>query len=164
MPRWVAEMGEVGWSVEAIAQAVDREAAERRRPSPTLSAGEVPAVVNRVLDADGALAARKVFTRRDVVVAVAPALYGRDPAELARVVDRTLADPEAVPLLGVAGASERAYATAVTIAREEAIARCVEAQVARCNVAATSVADARAAAARARHQTRSACRVDLRAF
>ncbi len=148
MPRWVAEMGEVGWSVEAITQAVDCEAAQRRRPSPTLSAEEVRAVVNRVLDADGALAARKVFTRRDVVVAVAPSLYGREPGELARVVDRALSDPEAVPLLGVAGASERAYATAVTIAREEAIARCVETQVARCNAAATSVADARAAAAR----------------
>jgi hypothetical protein len=149
MPRWVAEIGEVGWSVEAITQAVDREAAERSRPSPTLSAEEVRAVVNGVLDADGALANRKVFTRRDVVVAVAPALYGRDPAELTRVVDRTLSDPEAVPLLGVAGASERAYATAVTIAREQAIAGCVEAQVERSNAAATSVADARAAAARA---------------
>ena len=39
------------------------------------------------------------------------------------MVDRTLADPEAVPLLGVAGARERAYATATTIAREQAIAR-----------------------------------------
>ena len=142
MPRWVAEIGEVGWSVEAIAQAIDREAAARRPPAPTLSAEKVRAVVNQVLDADGALAARKVFTRRDVVVAVAPSLYGRDPAELTRVVDRTLADPEAVPLLGVAGATERAYATAVTIAREEAIARCVESQVTRCNAAATSVADA----------------------
>ena len=47
------------------------------------------------------------------------------PGELARVVDRALSDPEAVPLLRVAGASERAYATAVTIAREEAIARSV---------------------------------------
>jgi Tfp pilus assembly pilus retraction ATPase PilT len=84
-----------------------------------------------------------------VVVAVAPSLYGRDPAELTRVVDRTLADPEAVTLLRVAGASERAYATAVTIAREEAIARSVEAQVGRCNAAATSVAEACAAMARA---------------
>ena len=65
-------------------------------------------IVHEVLDPDGALAARKVFTRRDVLVAVAPSLYGRDSAELARVVDRTLADPEAVPLLGVAGATERA--------------------------------------------------------
>src|SRR6476646_1733463 len=41
LPRWVAEIAEVGWSVEAIAQAVDREAAERRPPSPTLGAKEV---------------------------------------------------------------------------------------------------------------------------
>jgi conjugative relaxase-like TrwC/TraI family protein len=149
LPRWVAEMGEVGWSVQALTQAVDRETAERRPPAPTLRAGEVRVLVNEVLHPDGALAARKVFTRRDVLVAVAPSLYGRDPAELARVVDRTLADPEAVPLLGVAGATERAYATAVTIAREEAIARCVEAQVSRANAAATSLAAPRAAAARA---------------
>jgi len=149
LPRWVAEIGDTGWSVESIGQAIDREAAARRPPSPALSAEEVRSVVNQVLDADGALAARKVFTRRDVVVAVAPSLYGRDPGELTRVVDRTLADPEAVTLLRVAGASERAYATAVTIAREEAIARCVEAQVSRSNAAATSVADARVAMARA---------------
>ncbi|MGH9230223.1 MAG: MobF family relaxase [Acidimicrobiales bacterium] len=152
LPRWVAELGEVGWSVPALAQAVDREAAERRPPAPTLRPEEVRAVVNQVLDPDGALAARKVFTRRDVMVAVAPSLYGRDPGELSRVVDRTLADPEAVPLLGVAGATERAYATAMTIAREQAIARCVEAQVARYNAPATSPDAARAAAARAAAQ------------
>ncbi|MGH9153637.1 MAG: AAA family ATPase [Acidimicrobiales bacterium] len=149
LPRWVAEMAEVGWSVQALTQAIDREAAERRPPAPTLGAQEVRDVVNEVLHPDGALAARKVFTRRDVLVAVAPSLYGRDPGELARVVDRTLADPEAVPLLGVAGATERAYATALTIAREEAIPRCVEAQVSRCNAPATSRDAARAAATRA---------------
>ena len=30
MPRWVAEIGEVGWSVESLCQAIDREAAARR--------------------------------------------------------------------------------------------------------------------------------------
>ncbi|HET7719221.1 MAG TPA: MobF family relaxase, partial [Acidimicrobiales bacterium] len=149
LPRWMAEMGEVGWGVQALAQAVDREAAERRPPAPTLEAEELRAIVNQVLHPDAALAARKVFSRRDVLVAVAPSLYGRDPAELTRVVDRTLADPEAVPLLGVAGATERAYATALTIAREEAIARCVEAQVSRCNAPATSPDAARVAATRA---------------
>src|SRR5436305_267196 len=117
MPRWVAEIGEVGWSVESLGQAIDREAAAHRPPSPTLSAEEVRSIVNQVLDPDGALAARKVFTRRDVVVAVAPSLYGRDPGELARVVDRTLADPEATTLLRLAVARERAYATAVASAR-----------------------------------------------
>ena len=115
LPRWVAEMGEAGWSVQTLAQAIDREAAGRRPPAPALHAEEVRQIVTEVLHPDGALAARKVFSRRDVLVAVAPSLYGRDPAEMKRVVDRTLADPEAVPLLGVAGATERAYATAVTI-------------------------------------------------
>ncbi|MGI8806971.1 MAG: MobF family relaxase [Acidimicrobiales bacterium] len=149
MPRWVAEIEATGWSVEAIAHAVDRAAAERRLPSPTLSAAEVRKLVNEVVGPDGALAARKVFTRRDVVVAVAPALYGRDLSQLARVVDRTLADPEAVPLVGVGRASERAYATAVTIAREQAIARCVESQIVRTDAAAVSADDARSAVDRA---------------
>ncbi|MEA2827757.1 MAG: hypothetical protein QOG43_2196 [Actinomycetota bacterium] len=63
-----------------------------------------------------------------MIVAVVPHLYGRDVSELARVVKRTLSDPEAVRLLGVAGAHQPAYATATTIAREEAIARSVESQ------------------------------------
>ena len=149
LPRWVAELDEVGWSVEALAQAIDREALARRPPTPTVGAHEVGDLVAQALHPDGPLAARKVFSRRDVLVALAPALYGRKPAELARVVDHTLADPEAVALLGVAGATERAYATATTIAREEAIARCVEAQITRCNAAATSMQQARAATARA---------------
>ena len=69
LPRWVAEIGEVGWSVEAIAQAVDREAAERPRLSRTLQAEEVRAIVNGVLDADGALAARKCQPSRNSLTA-----------------------------------------------------------------------------------------------
>jgi hypothetical protein len=64
-------------------------------------------------------------------VAVAPRLFGHDPAELAWVADRVLGDPEAVPLVAVPSASERAYATATTIAREQAIAAAVEIEVAR---------------------------------
>lgn len=52
-----------------------------------------------VLAPGGALAARKVFSRRDVVVAVVPRLFGHDPSELGRTVDRVLADPEAIPLV-----------------------------------------------------------------
>jgi ATP-dependent exoDNAse (exonuclease V) alpha subunit len=84
-----------------------------------------------LLASDGPLADRKVFTRRDVIVAVAPRLFGHDPAELAWVADRVLGDPQAVPLVAVPSASERAYATATTIAREQAIAAAVEIEVAR---------------------------------
>ncbi|MGH9266320.1 MAG: ATP-dependent DNA helicase, partial [Acidimicrobiales bacterium] len=66
---------------------------------------------------------------------MAPDLYGRNLSELGRVVQRTLADPEAVALLQATGAQQRAYATATTIAREQAIARCVESQVRRLDAA-----------------------------
>ena len=140
MPRWVGEIGEVGWSVERIAAEVDRAAVERRLRPPELSSYELRAAAEAALDPDGPLAARKVFTKRDVIVAVAPGLYGRDLSQLARVVQRTLADPEAVALLQAAGAHQRAYATATTIAREQAIARCVELQVRRLDAVSTTAA------------------------
>jgi len=64
------------------------------------------------------------------------------------VVKRTLADPEAVRLLQVAGATQPAYATATTIAREQAIASCVESQVTRTGAPAVSPEAAHAAVAR----------------
>jgi conjugative relaxase-like TrwC/TraI family protein len=152
LPRWHAEVEATGWSVERMAAEVDLEAACHPRPAPTLSAAEVRRVVNDALAPEGPLAETKVFARRDVIVAVAPALYGADPSELPWVVDRTLADPEAVPLLGVAGASERAYATAATIAREQAIAASVEAQVDRRRAAAVPLETAQAAVSRAEHR------------
>jgi conjugative relaxase-like TrwC/TraI family protein len=149
LPRWHAEVEATGWSIERIAAEVDLEAACHPRPAPTLSAAEIRTVVDEALAPEGPLAGTKVFCRRDVIVAVAPALYGADPAELPRVVERTLADPEAVPLLGVAGASERAYATAATIAREQAITASVEAQADRRDAPAVPLETAQAALSRA---------------
>jgi conjugative relaxase-like TrwC/TraI family protein len=149
LPHWVAEIGEAGWSVERIAAEVDRAAAERQLPSPELSNFELRRVAEAALAPDGALAARKVFTKRDVIVAVAPDLYGRNISELARAVERTLSDPEAVPLLRATATHERAYATATTIAREQAIARCVEARLGRRDGAEVSWEAVDAALARA---------------
>jgi hypothetical protein len=149
LPRWVAEIGALGWSVERLAAEVDRAARVRRVPGPALTAFELRAVAEAALAPDGPLATRKVFTKRDVIVAVAPELYGRKLSELSRAVNRTLADPEAVPLLAVAGAHQRAYATATTIAREQAIARSVESQARRRDGAAVSWGQAEAAVARA---------------
>jgi conjugative relaxase-like TrwC/TraI family protein len=138
LPRWRSEIEATGWSVERIAAEIDVQGAAHPLPAPTLNATEVREVVEEALASEGQLATRKVFSRRDVIVAVAPALYGVDPSALFRVVDRTLADPEAVPLIGVAGASERAHATASTIVREHAIAASVAAQAARQNAPAVS--------------------------
>ena len=65
------------------------------------------------------------------------------------MVQRTLADPEAVALLQADGAHQRAYSTATTIAREQAIARCMESQVRRLDAAPVSPEAADAAVMRA---------------
>jgi conjugative relaxase-like TrwC/TraI family protein len=149
LPRWKAEIEAVGWSVERIVASVEHEAAAYRRPDPHLSNYGLRAIAQEALADDGPLVARKIFSKRDVIVAVVPHLYGRDVSELALVVKRTLSDPEAVRLLGVAGAHQPAYATATTIAREEAIARSVESQASRRNAACVSVEAAQEAVARA---------------
>ena len=86
---------------------------QRARPSfSRLSPQELSALAAGVLGPEGALSAQKVFSRRDVIVALAPHLYGRAPAELGRAVSAVLRDPDAVALVGAPRASERAYATA----------------------------------------------------
>jgi ATP-dependent exoDNAse (exonuclease V) alpha subunit len=88
-----------------------------------------------------------VFTRRDVLVAVAPRLFGHHPWELAEVADAVLASAEAVPLVAVPWASQRPYATATTIAREHAIAAAVGIEVARTDAPSVDELAARAAIA-----------------
>ena len=65
----------------------------------------------------------KVFTRTRLIAEIAPRLYGHDPAELDPVIDRVLASWAVVPLIGLVGAHEQAYATAEVLATEAAIAR-----------------------------------------
>ena len=59
-----------------------------------------------------------VFTRSDVIVAVAPHLFGRHPTELAQYIDAVCAHPDAIPLIGVATARERAFAPACVLANQ----------------------------------------------
>ena len=63
------------------------------------------------------------------------------------MADRVLGDPEAVALVAIPSASERAYATATTIAREQAIAAAVEIEVARTDAPAVDRFAARRAIA-----------------
>jgi hypothetical protein len=53
-----------------------------------------------------------VFTRTRLIAEIAPRLYGHDPAELDQVIDRVLASRQVVPLIGLVGAHQHAYATA----------------------------------------------------
>ena len=98
--------------------------------------------MSRILGQDGDLARRKVFSRRHVMVAVAPHLYGQDPRLLEALVDRLLADPEVVPLVGVAGAREQAHSLASVLARETAIADSLSRGLGRADGPATTAAGA----------------------
>lgn len=90
---------------------------------------------------DGPLARHKVFSRRHVLVELAPLLYGWEPRLIETAAARLLADPEAIPLVGVAGAVEPVYALASVIVREQVIAERVAAGLARSD-APVATADA----------------------
>jgi conjugative relaxase-like TrwC/TraI family protein len=130
LPRWRAELGSVGWPVERLAASIGAAAA-RRRPMLRLGLRDLRRLVATVTDGDGELARRKVFSRRQVIVELAPLLFGQDPWLVEAVADRVLADPEVVPLVGVTGAREPVHALASTLAAESAIAAGIDRQVAR---------------------------------
>jgi hypothetical protein len=146
---------------------LERSVAEAR-PHPgtlrhALGADDERRVVEAVLAPEGPLATRKVFCRRDVVVEVAPDLFGLEPSELPRTVDRVLADPEAVPLVATPSARERAYATATTIAREHAIAAAVDVEVVRTDAPSVPEMTARRAIARREEELGASLTVGQRA-
>ena len=88
-------------------------------------------MLGEVLSADGELARRKVFSRRHLLVELAPHLFGQDPRALDVLVDRALQDPEVIPLVGVAGAREQPHALASVLATEPAIAHAIARQLER---------------------------------
>ena len=130
MERWREEISSVGWPAERVAAAVEA-VSRHREPLELLTVKDARALISDVLSGDGELARRKVFSRRHLVVALAPHLFGQPPEVLDRLVDRVLADPEVVPLVGVAGARETVHSLASVLAREAAIAEGVGHQLAR---------------------------------
>ena len=75
--RWRAELAEVGWPVDRLTEAVDAAAAAAQPAR--MSFQDARRLVAEVLAPDGELARRKVFSRRHVVVELAPHLYGQGP-------------------------------------------------------------------------------------
>jgi conjugative relaxase-like TrwC/TraI family protein len=120
MPRWRAELAEAGWTVADLVTAVEVAGRDAELPG-QLGDREVLDLLRGVLGAESDLSVEKVFNAADVVVAVAPSLFGRPVEDLPRVVARVLAVPETVALVGVVGARDRVYATATTLATEAAI-------------------------------------------
>jgi hypothetical protein len=122
---WRAELDAAGFPLSQLVASVDEASRVRPIPIDRLTAWDVDELTAQVLGPEGALSDRKVFSRRDVIVALAPSLYGRAPDQLDRVVDAVLAHRDAIPLLGVPRTSEQPYATASVIAAETAIAHLV---------------------------------------
>jgi conjugative relaxase-like TrwC/TraI family protein len=127
MPRWHAELEAHGWTVEQLAQALDDA---RRRCTgllPALTDAEIDTLTAELMDPEGEFLTRwKVFGRSRLVAEIAPRLYGHHPDELDRVVNRVVASPEVVPLIGVAGAREQPYTAAAVLANEHTIAETID--------------------------------------
>lgn len=135
MPRWRAELHEIGWSVEALNASLDHNldhsldhtlAGTSGLAAPLTGAG-IDRLADELFDPRGDFLRRsKVFTRSRLTEEVAPALYGHAPAELDPVLDRILASREVVPLVAVDGIREQTYATATVLATEARIASAVQ--------------------------------------
>ena len=129
LPRWRAELTDAGFPPEQLVADIKRAGLDYRRehsPTKVLWDKELAELTNDVLGPDGTLSARKVFSKRDVIVAVAPKVFGLPAGELEKATERVLRDPDAIPLVGVPRAIERAFATAHVLATEQAIERAVE--------------------------------------
>jgi hypothetical protein len=127
---WRAELAGVRWPVERLADSIDI-ASDRIGPPQRLTRKQTRQILSELVAAEGGLARRKVFCRRDVIVALAPHLYGQDPRFLELLADLALADPEVIPLVAVKGAREQGHALASVIAKETAIAESLARQLER---------------------------------
>jgi conjugative relaxase-like TrwC/TraI family protein len=129
--RWQAELAATGWPSDRVLASV--EAASGHRIAGPQSLEEARRVLTKVLD-DGELASRKVFSRRHLIVQLAPHLYGWEPRILPVLADRLVADPAVIPLVGTTNPLEPVYALASVLAREGAIAEGLARQLDRTDV------------------------------
>ncbi len=136
--HWQAELGDAGYPVAELLSSVERAGAERDLRPERLRQAELAELVAEGLAPDGPLATRKVFSRKDVIVAVAPALFGAQPLSSTGWSTPSWPTPRPSPCCTWPGPRERAYACASVIAVEAAIADRVAAQAGRCDAAAVA--------------------------
>ena len=123
VPRWRDGLARAGYPPLELAAAVERAGLNYQPPSPDI----VDDVAADLLSPDGRLASEKAFTRRDVVVALAPYLHGLPVSILDEAVERVLAHEQAVALPFISGAREPVYAAACVVEDERRIATLAEA-------------------------------------
>jgi conjugative relaxase-like TrwC/TraI family protein len=134
MERWRREIEEAGYTLRDIGVRVD-EAGRRRSKVPALGYDQRRQMVREALSSQGPLGQKKVFSRAEVIVALAPKLFGHEPKLLAQMTGAVLSDPEAIPLARVPGAKEQMCTTATVLATEEAIAESLERQMSKTTAA-----------------------------
>jgi conjugative relaxase-like TrwC/TraI family protein len=132
MPHWQAELQQVGWSVERLAQALDDARRQATDPRPPLTEAEIDQLTAELMDPDSQfMTSHKVFNRWNLIEEIAPHLYGHNPTELERVLNRVMHSDLVVPLIGGPYTRQRTYASAKVLANEHAIAERVERLAAR---------------------------------
>lgn len=81
--RWQAELEGAGHSIAGLEKSIETAARKRPHIVPLQASSarlkKVRALVDEALESGGSLATRKVFGRKEVVVAPAPKLFGQDP-------------------------------------------------------------------------------------
>ncbi len=145
--RWLDELYSIGWPARKVTRRLDLVSLRSHQPARALTDSEVTAAAASLLLGDGPLAHRKAFTRADVIRVAAPLLYGRDPADLDRLVTAVVHHSEAIPLVGQPFARGRAWAAASVLATEVAVEAVVERLAERTHQAAVTPATAAAAIA-----------------
>lgn len=121
MARWRQELADIGLDLGDIDYAVRRN--HDHRITTELTDRDLDALAAQLLAIDGPLAADKVFARRDVMVAAAPLLYGLDPSMLARLVDKVLEHPDAIPIQPARTARDWRWAPRRVVDTERKIAK-----------------------------------------
>ena len=85
LPRWRNELTDAGFPPEQLVADIEQAGLDYRRehsPTKVLWDKELAELTNDVLGPDGTLSDRKVFSKRDVIVAVAPKVFGLPAREL----------------------------------------------------------------------------------
>ncbi len=121
VPRWRDEQARAGYPPLELAAAVERVGLAYRPLDPN-----VADIDTELLSPGGRLAEDKAFTRRDVIVAVAPHLHGLPISVLDTAVDSVLSHELAVLLPRVTGAREPVWAAACVLEDERRIAKLAE--------------------------------------
>ena len=117
---WRHELAVHGYHPSALEHSIASR--HRSRITPNLDEMALDRLAGRLLEHDGRLAADKVFTRRDVIVAAVPHLFGLDLSVLDRLVDKVLDHPNAIELESAARTGEAVFAPRCVIDTEHDIA------------------------------------------